>query len=168
MRRLDRQWAIDVVIASAWAALLSGIPSTLYAALTGGDPMEATRAAGAMLISDESSDTELLMAAGVAHVAITLFWAFILAAVLPRRRIVWWCIAAAALIAFLDVKLIAGELFPEIYALDFWPQFADHIAWGAALGLALEWRWRAGAPSSTPASPSPPAPPSSSSSPRPK
>ena len=142
MRRFSRPWVIDVLVAAAWAALLSGIPSTLYAVLTAGDPMEATRAAGAMLISYEASDTELFFAAGVVHVAITLFWAFILATLLPRRHLVWWCVAAAALIAFLDVKLIARAFFPEVYALDFWPQFADHVAWGATLGLALEWRRR--------------------------
>lgn len=142
MRRLDRQSAIDIVIAAAWAALLSGIPSTVYAVLADGDPMEATRAAGAMLISYEASDIELFMAAGLVHVAVTLFWAFILATVLPRRHLVWWCVAAAALIAFLDVKLIARAVFPEVYELDFWPQFADHIAWGAAFGVALDWRRR--------------------------
>ena len=38
-------------LAYAWiaATLLSGIPSTLFALATGGDPMEATRAAGAMV-----------------------------------------------------------------------------------------------------------------------
>ena len=30
---------------------LSGIPSTVYALLTGGDPLEATRAAADMLLS---------------------------------------------------------------------------------------------------------------------
>src|SRR2546423_674821 len=84
MRRPDREWVIDVLVASAWAALLSSFPSTLYALFTDGDPLEATRAAGAMLISYASSDTDLILAAAVVHVAITLFWAFLIAWLLPR------------------------------------------------------------------------------------
>lgn len=141
MRRLDREWIADVLVAAAWAAVLSGVPSTLYAFLTDGDPLEATRAAGAMLISFTSTDTQLIAAAAVVHVSITLFWAFVLAAILPRRHILWSAIAASALIAFLDVKLIARLFFPDVYLLDFWPQFADHIAWGAAFGGVLGWRW---------------------------
>ena len=142
MKSIDREWVVDVLVASAWAALLSGFPSTVYALFTDGDPLEDTRAAGAMLISFTSSDTALIMAAIVVHVAVTLFWAFLLAWLLPRRHILWSCIAASALIAFLDLKLIARWFFPDVYLLDFWPQFADHIVWGAALGAALEWRWR--------------------------
>jgi hypothetical protein len=39
----------DLVHAWLLATLLSGIPSTTYALLTGNDPLEATRAAGAMI-----------------------------------------------------------------------------------------------------------------------
>ncbi len=142
MKSIDRTWIVDVAIASAWAALLSGFPSTLYALFTGGDPLEDTRAAGAMLISFTSSDTQLIAAAAVVHIAVTLFWASLLAWLLPRRHILWSAIAASAVIAFLDLKLIARWFFPDVYLLDFWPQFADHIVWGAALGATLEWRWR--------------------------
>ena len=142
MKTIDRTWIADVAIASAWAALLSGLPSTLYAIVTGGDPLEDTRAAGAMLISYTSSDPALITAAVVVHVAVTLFWAFLIAWLLPRRHIMWSALAASALIAFLDLKLIARWFFPDVYLLDFWPQFADHIVWGAALGATLEWRWR--------------------------
>jgi hypothetical protein len=43
-------------LARAWFAanVLSGLPSTLQALLTGGDYLEATRAAGAMLIAPGS------------------------------------------------------------------------------------------------------------------
>jgi hypothetical protein len=142
MPRIDRQFIADALIASAWAALLSSFPSTIYELITDGDPLESTRAAGAMLIPFSSTDSQLIVAACVVHVAITLFWAFILAWLLPRRHIIWTAIGAAALIAFLDIKVIARFFFPDVYALDFWPQFADHIAWGAALGATLEWRWR--------------------------
>ena len=142
MHRIDREWVVDVVVASAWAALLSSFPSTIWELITDGDPLESTRAAGAMLIPYASSDTALLAAAAVVHVSVTLFWAFILASLLPRRHIVWSSMAAAAAIAFLDLEVIARFFFPDLYVLDFWPQFADHIAWGWALGMALDWRWR--------------------------
>lgn len=129
----------DAFVAGGCAALLSGIPSTLYAWLTGGDPMEATRAAGAMLISATSGDTKLFIAAALVHTSVSLFWALVLVLVLPRRYTLGWAIAALACIAVLDLRVI-GRLFPEILALSFWPQFADHIAFGAVLGAVLTYR----------------------------
>ena len=131
----------DAFVAGAWAALLSGIPSTLYAWLTGGDVMEATRAAGAMLLRPESSDTAIFWAAAVVHGAVSFFWAALLTWVLPRRRTMLWAVAALAAVAVLDLRLI-GRLFPKISALAFWPQFADHLAFGIVLGGVLEWRRR--------------------------
>jgi hypothetical protein len=129
----------DVLVAGGCAAVLSGIPSTLHAWLTGGDVMEATRAAGAMLIPARSSDVALIAAATIVHCAISLFWASVLVWLLPRRHLIVASILALAAIAVLDLRII-GPLFPEIYALPFWPQFADHVAWGAAFGVALNWR----------------------------
>jgi hypothetical protein len=139
-RRFD--FAADVLVAGAWAAVLGGIPSTLFALATGGDALEATRAAGAMLVSPASSDARLVAAATVVHVGVTLFWASILVAVLPRRRFIAWAVAASAAIALLDLRVIAPLWFPEVAALAFGPQFADHVAWGAALGAGLRWRAR--------------------------
>jgi hypothetical protein len=133
---------MDVLVAGAWAAILGGIPSTLLALATGGDALEATRAAGAMLVSPASSDTTLIAAAAVVHVAVTLFWASILVAVLPRGHFIAWAVAASAAIALLDLRVIAPLWFPEVAALPFGPQFADHLAWGAALGAGLRWRAR--------------------------
>lgn len=129
------------MVAAAAAAALSGIPSTVYAWFIGGDLMEATRAAGAMLIPPNSSDFELFWSAALVHSTVSLFWATVLTAVLPRRRTLLWALVAAAGIAVLDLRVI-GRLFPEIHALAFWPQFADHLAWGAVAGAALSWRWR--------------------------
>jgi hypothetical protein len=131
----------DVVIPGAFAAVLSGIPSTLHAWLTGGDVMEATRAAGAMLIAADSSDPALFSAAAFVHCAISLFWAAVLASLLPRKHIVVESLLASAGIAVLDLRVI-GRLFTEVYVLPFWPQFADHLAWGSAFGVALEWSVR--------------------------
>ena len=129
----------DALVAGGCAALLSGIPSTLYAWVSGGDVMEATRAAGAMLIPATSNDGELLIAAAIVHAGVSLFWALVLVRLLPHRHTLVWAIVALACIAVLDLRAI-GRLFPEIFALSFWPQFADHIAFGAVLGSVLEHR----------------------------
>ena len=129
----------DVLVAASCAALLSGIPSTLYAWVIGGDVMEATRAAGAMLIAATSTDRELFIAAALAHAGVSVFWTLVLASLLPHRHTVSWAIFALACIAVLDLRVI-GRLFPEIFALPFWPQFADHIAFGATVGSVLEYR----------------------------
>jgi hypothetical protein len=121
----------------AWllATLLSGIPSTLYALLTGGDPLEATRAAGAMISRPDS-----IAAAALVHSSISLFWALLLWLVLPYRNTMLCALLASAAIAILDLKMIAPIFFPEVAALAFWPQFADHLMWGACVGFAFE-RW---------------------------
>ena len=132
----------DLLAAGTAATLVSGIPSTVYAWLSGGDPLEATRAAGAMLIPAVSPLTQLLVAAAIVHVAISFFWAAILVAVLPRTHILVSATAAAALIGFVDLRLIAPLLFPEVAALAFVPQMADHLMWGASLGWVLARRSR--------------------------
>lgn len=131
----------DTLLAAACAAILSGIPSTVYAWLTGGDVMQATRAAGTMLISPTASNSYLFFAAAVVHAAVSLFWSVVLTRLLPRRRTTLWAVVALAGVAVLDLRVI-GRFFAEIYALPFWPQFADHLAFGATLGAILEWRSR--------------------------
>jgi hypothetical protein len=122
----------ELLYAWALATLLSGLPSTLYALLSGGDPLEATRAAGAMAGRPDS-----IAAAALVHGAVSLFWAFVLWLALPRRHTTLWALAAATAIAVLDLRFIAPIFFPEIAALDFWPQFADHLMWGACVAAAL-------------------------------
>ncbi len=119
---------------SAWllATLLSGIPSTLYAFLTGADPLEATRAAGAMISRPDS-----IAAAALVHASVSLFWALLLGLVLPYRNTTLWALLASAAIALLDLKMIAPIFFPEVAALDFWPQFADHLMWGFCYSVGL-------------------------------
>jgi hypothetical protein len=87
----------------AWllATLFSGIPSTSYSLITGGDPLEATRAAGAMIGFPDS-----MAAAALVHACVSAFWAFVLWRWLPQR-------------------------------LAFWPQFADHLMWGACYSVGL-------------------------------
>ena len=134
--------AWDVLAAGLISAVTGGIPSTAWALATGQDPLAATRAAGAMLIDPASSDARLVFAAACAHLAISFFWAGVLVRLLPTRHTIAWSLAAAAAISVLDLRLI-GRLFPEIYALAFVPQFADHLAWGGTVGAVLAWRRRA-------------------------
>jgi hypothetical protein len=115
---------------------LSGIPSTAYALLTGNDPLEATRAAGAMVGRPDS-----IAAAALVHCAVSLFWVVVLWLWLPRGMV--WALLAAAGIALLDLRVIAPVFFPEVARLDFWPQFADHLAWGACVGLGFKYGRRA-------------------------
>jgi hypothetical protein len=128
----------------AWllATVFSGLPSTLHALATGADPLEATRAAGAMLLPAAADTWALIAAAAVVHPAVSLFWTVVFGWLLPRRRVLGWAMLGSAAVALLDLQVIAPLLFPEVAALPFWPQFADHLAWGALLGGTLQFRLR--------------------------
>jgi hypothetical protein len=125
----------DLFYAWLLATVLSGIPSTLYALLSGGDPLEATRAAGKMV-----SSNNLFLGAAIVHTSVSFFWALVLWLTLPRRHTLAWALAASVAIALLDLRVIAPILFPEVAALAFWPQLADHLVWGACCGLVLRYR----------------------------
>ena len=73
--------------AGALAALPSGLPSTLQALLTGRDPLEATTAAGSMLLPREERTLVLVAAAVPVHVALSLGWGMILARTLRRPTV---------------------------------------------------------------------------------
>ena len=120
--------------------MFSGAPSTLHALATGADPLEATRAAGRMLLPAATDTATLFAAAALVHPAVSLFWTFVFGAWLPRRHAMAWAIAGSAAVALLDLRAIAPAWFPAVAALPFWPQFADHLAWGALLGGTLQWR----------------------------
>ncbi len=81
----------------------------------------------------------MFLAATVVHASVSFFWAAVLTWLLPHRNTTVWAIVALSAIAILDLRVI-GPLFPPIAALDFWPQFADHMVFGVVLGLTLEWR----------------------------
>jgi hypothetical protein len=129
-------------LAEAWlaATVLSGAPSTLHALLTGADPLEATRAAGAMLLPHETATLPLVAAATLVHLAVSTFWALVFARLLPRRHAAAWAVAGALAVGVLDLRVIAPAFFPEVAALPFVPQMADHAMWGACLGGVLQWR----------------------------
>ena len=137
----------DVLAAWLVATVTSALPSTLYAVVTGGDALEATRAAGTMLVPADSSLFRLLAAAALVHAGVSLFWAAVVTLLLPRKHVVWTAMIAAAGIAVLDLRIL-GQFFPAVYALPFWPQMADHLAWGASLGAMLAQRSRQRPPAS--------------------
>lgn len=132
----------DLFFAWLMATVFSGIPSTVYALITGADPLEATRAAGAMLVPTTTDTLTLVAAAALVHPAVSLFWTAVFGVLLPRQHVGLWAVAGSAAVAFIDLRLIAPLAFPSVAELPFWPQFADHLMWGALLGGTLQMRVR--------------------------
>lgn len=117
-------------------ALVSGTPSTLFAMLTGRPMLEATEAAGSILLPRETRRTRLISSAAVVHVVLSLFWAHALAVALPRRRAPLWGALAGLGIAWLDL-VVVGRRFPRVRELPLGPQFADHVAFGVVVAAML-------------------------------
>jgi hypothetical protein len=127
--------AADILIAAAVAGVLSGIPSTLHA-LRRGIPLSASTAAAGTLLGRGTIPRGLL-----AHAALSLTWAAVLARTLPsQHRIAAGALGGAA-IAALDLGVIARR-YPAIRALSQWPQWADHVLFGATVGAVLDVRAR--------------------------
>jgi hypothetical protein len=123
-----------VIRAAAWAAALSGAPSTLYALATGRDPLESVLAAGSILLPGETRRGRLLAATVPVHLAVSLGWALVLdrAGVGGARR---GALAGLA-IGALDLGF-GARAYPRVRALPRLPQLADHSAFGAIVGHAL-------------------------------
>jgi hypothetical protein len=141
MSRAIGQVLRDGVRAAAPAAALSSLPSTLQALLTHRDPLEASLAAGSILLPGERRLVPLLTAAVPAHLSLSALWAVVLAAALPRKKPVVEGVIAGLLIATLDLGII-GRTFPCVRALDLPPQVADHVAFGVVAAIALSQRGR--------------------------
>lgn len=127
--------SIRTLRAATWAAALSGIPSTAHALATGRDPLEATLAAGSILLPRQTRRGILLAAAVPVHLAASLGWVVVLdrAGIRGMRR---GAVAGLA-IAALDLG-VASRRFPRIRALPLGPQLADHAVFGAIVGAKLE------------------------------
>ena len=121
-------------------AVVSGAPSTLYAVLTGRPLLEATEAAGTILVGDDAGRLETLAAAATVHGALSLGWGVVLARTLPRRRPAVEGVVAGLAIAAVDLGVI-GRRIPAIRRLPPLPQWADHIAYGVTVSLLLRTRW---------------------------
>ena len=129
----------DAVAAGALAAVLSGVPSTAHALLTGVNPLEASLAAGTLLLPHEERASRLLPAALAAHGALSFGWALVLAATLPRRRTLAWSVAGGLAIAALDLGVV-GRRYPRIRALALVPQILDHVAYAATVSCVVSRR----------------------------
>ena len=126
--------AIRVLRAAAWAAALSGIPSTLHALATGRDPLEAALAAGSVLLPQETNRATLLAAAVPVHLLVSVGWTLALdrAGVRTARS---GALAGLA-IAALDLGVL-GRRVGRVRALPLGPQLADHAAFGAIAARML-------------------------------
>jgi hypothetical protein len=118
---------------------VSGIPSTAWTLLRGEDVLDGARAAGAIVLPGERRTGVLLVAAVPVHLALSLGWAAALAAVLPRRHTPAWGMAAGAAIAAIDLGVV-GRRIPAIRALPQGRQWADHLAFGVAVGAVISRR----------------------------
>jgi hypothetical protein len=137
----DRETLRDALAAGSLAAVVSGAPSTFHTLLTGGPPLEASLAAGTLLLPREQRATKLLPAAATVHLTLSLGWALVLAVVLPEKRTTELGALAGLGIAALDLGII-GRRYPRIRALPLLPQVADHVAYGATAGAVLGRRRR--------------------------
>jgi len=122
--------------AGAIAGVLSGAPSTVHALATRRPVLDTVRAAGTILLRDNSSPPQLTAAGMAAHTAISLGWGVVLAAALPHRHAAMWGALAGLAIAGVDLGVLARR-WPRIRALPTLPQVADHVAYGALVGLVL-------------------------------
>ena len=123
--------------AGAWAAMVSGGPSTLHALATGRDPLQATKAAGSILLPHETRTPLLLAAAIPVHLTLSFGWALVLGAA-GVRGVRTGALAGLA-IAALDLGVV-GRRFPRVRALPLAPQVADHLVYGVVAGVVLSRR----------------------------
>ena len=129
--------AHQVARAAVVAGVLSGVPSTLHALVTGGDVLAATRAAGTLLPGRR--DRPGLLAGVVAHAVITVAWVAVLAAASRRRPLGPWRGRAGGRRhrRHRPSRVVAPIRAPAIAALPQPPQWADHLAFGALVGACL-------------------------------
>jgi hypothetical protein len=129
----------DIVAAGLAGAALSALPSTALSLARGDDVLDGGRAAGAIVLPRERRTPVLLAAGTLVHVTISLGWAAVLAAAIPRGNEPAYGVAAGLAIAALDLGVI-GRRIPAIRALPQGRQWADHVAYGLAVGTVLRAR----------------------------
>jgi len=125
----------DWVRATAIAALVSGIPSTVHAIMTNQDPLAPTKAAGKLALPKEHRTPHLLAAAIPTHLAISLAWGYAISR--TKNPTTTRGALAGLAIATLDLHLPGKRLAP-VRSLPKAPQLADHIAFGATVGWLLK------------------------------
>ena len=129
----------EILVAGAAGATLAGLPSTAVTLARGEDVLEGARAAGAIVVPRARPAAQLAAAVPV-HLALSFGWAAVLAATLPQGREPECGALAGLAIAALDLGVI-GRRIPAIRALPQGRQWADHVAFGLAVGVTLRsWR----------------------------
>jgi hypothetical protein len=129
----------DALPAAVAGAVLSGAPSTAVTLLRGERLVDGMTAAGTILLPAERRTLPLVAAAVPVHLALSFGWAVVLSVTLPRRATVPAAVAGGLVIAALDLE-IAGRAFPAIRALPQGRQWADHAAFGLAVGVVVRRR----------------------------
>jgi hypothetical protein len=138
-RRLPRGVVGDAIAAGLVGAVCSAIPSSAWSLARGDDLLDGARGAGAIMLPHERRTAVLLVAAAPVHLALSLGWAAVMAAMLPRRAEPAWGVVAGLGIAAVDLGVI-GRRISAIRALPQGRQWADHVAFGLAVGLVLRQR----------------------------
>jgi hypothetical protein len=129
----------DGAAAGLIAGALSGLPSTVDGLLRTGRPLDASLAAGALLLPREQRPRRLLLGAVPVHFAISTGWGVALAVALPRRRTGLAGALAGLAIAAVDLGLV-GRRVPCMRELPLVPQLVDHVGFGAIAGAVLSRR----------------------------
>jgi hypothetical protein len=129
----------NAIEAGLVAAAVSGAPSTLIALARGDDVLEGGRAAGTLLLPRARRTLPLLAAAVPVHVGLSVGWAVVLDRALPPGRELAGGLVGGLAIAALDLGVI-GRRLPTIRRLPQPRQWADHVAYGLAVGAVLAWR----------------------------
>ena len=136
----------DVLLAGLAGAVAGGLPSTAITLARREDVLDGARGAGTLLLPHERRTLPLLAAAVPVHLALSLGWAVVLERALPRGREPLGGLLGGLAIAALDLGLI-GRRLPRIRALPQGRQWADHAAYGLAVGVVLA-RLRVDSPAS--------------------
>lgn len=126
--------------ATAVAAILSGVPSTIHALLAGGTiraaafyVRDATCAAGTLLPPGRPG----LIRGAIVHLGMSAACGELLARTLPRHRSIALGAVAGLAIGVVNVGLI-GRRFPAIKSLPLTPQLADHVAFGTLFAVVAD------------------------------
>jgi len=129
-----------VLEATACAAILGGVPSTLYAGLRGGRisvaaayGVDATSRIGVLLPPFRPG----LRRGFLAHLLISMLAGSAMGRLLPQRRSRIWGAAAGSVMGWWNLVLI-GRRIPAIAELPLGPQLADNIAFGVAFAAVAD------------------------------
>ena len=124
------------MIAGLVAAVVSGAPSTLVTLAKREDVLMGARGAGAIALPRETRTLPLLAAAVPVHLALSVGWAVVLDRAIPRGAELVGGVAGGLAIAALDLGVI-GRRIPAVRDLPQGRQWADHVAYGLAVGATL-------------------------------